>query len=55
KSNYNRFPILSILAKRYLAIPATSATIESVFSISNNIIIKARNRLNFNLVSILYY
>ncbi|PTB47247.1 hypothetical protein M431DRAFT_102899, partial [Trichoderma harzianum CBS 226.95] len=51
KANTNRFPILSILARRYLAIPATSAAIESVFSISNNIITKARNRLNPNLVS----
>ncbi|PTB47251.1 hypothetical protein M431DRAFT_102891, partial [Trichoderma harzianum CBS 226.95] len=51
KSNYNRFLILFILVKYYLAILTTSAAIESVFSISNNIIIKARNRLNFNLVS----
>ncbi|PTB47274.1 hypothetical protein M431DRAFT_102726, partial [Trichoderma harzianum CBS 226.95] len=50
-TNTNRFPILFILVRRYLAIPATSAAIESVFSISNNIIIKIRNRLNPNLVS----
>ena len=45
KQNTYRFPILSTLARRYLAIPATSASIERVFSISNNIITKSRNRL----------
>ena len=46
KLNSNRFPILSILARRFLAIPATSASIESTFSIGNNIITKSRNRLS---------
>src|SRR5262249_33296854 len=46
KQNNNRFPILSILARKYLAIPATSASIESTFSIGNNIITKSRNRLS---------
>ena len=50
KINNNRFPLLSILARCYLAIPATSAAIESVFSISNNIITKSRNRLEPSLV-----
>jgi hypothetical protein len=45
KQNTYRFPILSTLARRYLAIPVTSASIERVFSISNNIITKNRNRL----------
>ncbi len=48
-NNYN-FPILSTLARRYLAIPATSASIESTFSIGNNIITKSRNRLNTDTV-----
>jgi len=33
------------MARRYLAIPATSAPIERIFSISSNIITKSRNRL----------
>ncbi|PTB34694.1 hypothetical protein M441DRAFT_155144, partial [Trichoderma asperellum CBS 433.97] len=50
KINNNKFPLLSILTRRYLTIPATSAAIESVFSISNNIITKSRNRLKPILV-----
>ena len=34
-----------MLARRYLAIPATSAAVERVFSISSNVISKSRNRL----------
>ena len=33
------------MARRYLAIPATSAPIERIFSISSNIITKSWNRL----------
>jgi hypothetical protein len=50
KNNSHRFPILSILARQYLAIPATSAAIERVFSISSNIITKSRNRLDPKIV-----
>jgi hypothetical protein len=50
KNNSYKFPILSILARRYLAIPATSASIESTFSIGNNIITKSRNRLKSETV-----
>jgi len=45
KQNTYRFPILSLLACQYLAIPATSAPIERVFSVSNNIVTKSRNQL----------
>jgi len=34
------------MARRFLAIPATSAPIEPVFSIGGNIITKSRNRLS---------
>jgi hypothetical protein len=46
RKNFEKYPILNILARRYLAIPATSASIERIFSISNDIITKKRNRLN---------
>ncbi|KAL2761200.1 hypothetical protein ACRALDRAFT_1016803, partial [Sodiomyces alcalophilus JCM 7366] len=39
-----KYPILSILARRYLAIPATSASIERIFSVTSNII--SKNRIN---------
>ena len=39
-----------MLARRYLAIPATSAAIESTFSIGSNIITKSRNKLDPNTV-----
>jgi len=38
------------MARRFLAIPATSAPIERVFSIGGNIIIKSRNRLSLETV-----
>ena len=34
------------MARRYLAIPATSAPVERVFSIRGNIVTKSRNRLD---------
>ena len=46
KHNIYKYPILNIIARRYLAIPATSASIESTFSIGSNIITKSRNRLS---------
>jgi len=45
KANSYRFPIFAVLARRYLATPATSASIESIFSIEGNIITKLRNSL----------
>ena len=45
KNNAYKFPILSVLARRFLAIPATSASVERLFSIAGNILTKSRNRL----------
>jgi len=45
KTNSHRFPILTVLARRYLAIPVTLASIESIFNIRGNIIIKLRSSL----------
>jgi hypothetical protein len=39
------FPIIARMARDHLAIPATSAPSECVFSVGGNIITKKRNRL----------
>jgi hypothetical protein len=39
------FPIIAHIAKDHLAIPATSAASECVFSVGSDIITKKRNRL----------
>ena len=46
KTNSNKYPILAILARWFLAIPATSASIESTFSNSGLLITKSRSRLD---------
>lgn len=53
KVHKDQYPVLSLLARRYLAIPATSAAIERIFSISSNIITKSRNNLNPETVRML--
>ena len=45
KINSIRFPVLSIMAKDYLAVMASSAPIERQFSIFGNIVTKNRNRM----------
>ncbi|CZT09918.1 uncharacterized protein RAG0_14526 [Rhynchosporium agropyri] len=44
--NRDRYPILSLLVRRYLQIPATSAPSERFFSLGALIINKLRNRLS---------
>ncbi|KAL2755729.1 hypothetical protein ACRALDRAFT_2074261, partial [Sodiomyces alcalophilus JCM 7366] len=44
-SNEEKYPILSVIARRYLAIPATIAAIEGNFNTSGNIISKRRTSL----------
>jgi hypothetical protein len=46
KLNTFKYPVLSLMARRYLAIPASSAPVERTFSIGNNVITKSRNRLD---------
>jgi len=43
------------MARRYLAIPATSAPVERVFSIGENIVTESQNRLNPKTVKKQYY
>jgi hypothetical protein len=45
RSNSDDFPILSRMAKRYLAIPASSAASERAWSVLGNIFTRRRNRL----------
>ena len=46
KSNTIRFPVLLLIARKYLGIPASSAASERFFSQGALIITKLRNRLN---------
>lgn len=46
KGQRQRYPLLAILARRYLAIPATSAAAESVVSLGSNVITKGRTSLD---------
>jgi hypothetical protein len=45
-ANKDKYPVLSLIARKYLQIPATSAPSERFFSNGALIINKLRNRLN---------
>ena len=45
KEHEHKYPILSKIARDYLCIPASSACVESIFSIAGNIVHPNRNRL----------
>ena len=51
EKNTQDFPILSQLARKYLAIPATSVVSEHLFSDAGSLISPLRNRLNPTLVT----
>jgi len=46
KENQNSFPNLAVLACKYLAIPASSAPVERIFSVAGKIFRPERCRLN---------
>jgi hypothetical protein len=49
------YPCLGKFARRVLAIPATSAPSERIFSIAGQIVTKRRNRLTGNAVTLLVW
>lgn len=50
RAHSTEFPILSSMARDYLAIQATSVACEQAFSIAGNTITKTRNRLDSETV-----
>jgi len=50
RSNKDRFPYLSVLARKYLAIPATSAPSERIFSKAGELVSKRRANLQHSLI-----
>lgn len=55
KKNEHTYPRLSVLAKKYLAIPASSVPSERVFSLAGNLVSKKRSRLKPSLVNTLVF
>jgi hypothetical protein len=55
KLNQNTFPLIAPIARRYLAIPASSAASERTFSTAGNIVTNKRCRLHPETVSTLVF
>lgn len=55
KENELKYPKLSVVAKKYLAIPASSVSSERVFSLTGNIINKKRSRLRSDNVDMMVF
>ena len=55
---YNQIPTMSLVAKKFVALPATQTTSERLFFLSGNIIIPIRAKLisqNVEQLSFLHY
>ena len=53
--NALKFPVLAVLALRLLAIPATSAPSERIWSLASHIITKSRTQLDGHVVADLIF
>jgi hypothetical protein len=53
KAKWYDFPIISRITKDFLAIPATSAPSECVFSIGSHVVTKKQNRLTGDSVQMI--
>ncbi len=55
KVNEQKFKPLAMLANKYLGIPASSAAVERIFSISGHILSSKRSRMSVRLFSLLVF
>ena len=54
-NNRKKFPLLSRLARKFLCIPASSATLERVFSTAGNAVSERRTSLSIDNIEMLVY
>jgi hypothetical protein len=55
KLHDQKFHILSTLAKKYLGVPASSASVERMFSISGHILSSKRSSMSVRLFALLVF